>query len=111
VPDLRISYTSYSLGPPLSWGPPKKIVRVSKCHIYLNVLQHFDVELKIYYFTINILLKKIVAGFPPLRPGLKPGSNHVGFVVDKVAVFLRVLRFPLPILIPPISPQSPSPII
>jgi hypothetical protein len=38
----------------------------------------------------------------------------VGFVVDKVAlgqVFLRVLRFPLPIFIPPISPQSPSPII
>jgi hypothetical protein len=31
VLDLRISYTSYSLGPPLSWGPPKKIVRVSKC--------------------------------------------------------------------------------
>jgi hypothetical protein len=33
--------------------------------------------------------------------------------VDKSGVgagFLRVLRFPLPILIPPISPQSPSPI-
>jgi hypothetical protein len=27
------------------------------------------------------------------------------------AGFLRVLRFPLPILIPPIAPQSPSPII
>jgi hypothetical protein len=27
------------------------------------------------------------------------------------AGFLRVLRFPLPIFIPPISPQSPSPII
>jgi hypothetical protein len=26
------------------------------------------------------------------------------------AGFLRVLRFPLPIFIPPISPQSPSPI-
>jgi hypothetical protein len=25
VPDLRISYTSYSSGPPLSWGPPKKL--------------------------------------------------------------------------------------
>jgi hypothetical protein len=34
--------------------------------------------------------------------------------VDKVAlgqVFLRVLRFPLPIVIPPIAPQSPSSII
>jgi hypothetical protein len=27
------------------------------------------------------------------------------------AGFLRVLRFPLPIFIPPVSPQSPSPII
>jgi hypothetical protein len=26
------------------------------------------------------------------------------------AGFLRVLRFPLPIFIPPISPQSPSPV-
>jgi hypothetical protein len=25
--------------------------------------------------------------------------------------FLRVLRFPLPVFIPPIAPQSPSPII
>jgi hypothetical protein len=38
----------------------------------------------------------------------------VGFVVNKVALvagFLRVFWFPLPIFIPPISPQSPSPII
>jgi hypothetical protein len=38
----------------------------------------------------------------------------VGFVVDKVAVgggFLRVLRSPLPIFIPPIAPQSASSII
>jgi hypothetical protein len=38
----------------------------------------------------------------------------VAFVVDKVAlgrVFSQVLRFPLPVFIPPISPQSPSPII
>jgi hypothetical protein len=37
---------------------------------------------------------------------------HVGFVVDKAPlgqVFSAVLRFPLPIFIPPISPQSPSP--
>jgi hypothetical protein len=38
-------------------------------------------------------------------------GNVVGFVVDNVAGFLRVLRFPLSIFIPPISPQSPSPII
>jgi hypothetical protein len=36
-------------------------------------------------------------------------SGHMGFVVDKAgsgAGFLRVLRFPLPIIIPPISPSS-----
>jgi hypothetical protein len=41
-------------------------------------------------------------------------TGQVGFVVDKVAlgqVYLRVLRYPLPIFIPPIAPQSPSPII
>jgi hypothetical protein len=31
-------------------------------------------------------LKRLVAGFPPRRPGFKPGSTHVGFVVDKLAV-------------------------
>jgi hypothetical protein len=38
----------------------------------------------------------------------------MGFVVDKSgpgAGFLRELRFPLPIFIPPIAPQSPSSII
>jgi hypothetical protein len=59
VPDLRISYTSYGLGPPTFLGAPKKIVRVSRCHIYLNVLQHFDFELQIYYFTTNTLLNCI----------------------------------------------------
>jgi hypothetical protein len=38
-----------------------------------------------------------------------PGPSHVAFGAG--AGFLRVLRFPLPIFIPLISPQSPSPII
>jgi hypothetical protein len=29
---------------------------------------------------------RLVAGFPLRRPGLEPGSGHVGFVVDKVAL-------------------------
>jgi hypothetical protein len=37
--------------------------------------------------------------------GFCGGQSGVG------AGFLRVLRFPLPIFIPPIAPQSPSPII
>jgi hypothetical protein len=31
-------------------------------------------------------LKQLVAGFQPRRPGFKPGSSHVVFVVDKVAL-------------------------
>jgi hypothetical protein len=41
-------------------------------------------------------LKRLVAGFSLRRPGFAPGSVHVGFVVDKVALgqaFLRVFRF------------------
>jgi hypothetical protein len=59
-------------------------------------------------------IAQAVAGFPPQQPGFEPGSGHVGSVVDKVAlgrVFSQVLRFPLPILIPPVAPQSPSSII
>jgi hypothetical protein len=35
--------------------------------------------------------------FPPRRPGFEPGSDHVGFVVDKVAlgqVFTKYFGFP-----------------
>jgi hypothetical protein len=31
-------------------------------------------------------LRRLVAGFPSRRPGFKPGSDHMGFVVDKAAV-------------------------
>jgi hypothetical protein len=42
-------------------------------------------------------LRLLVAGFPPRRPGFEPGSGHVGFVVDKVAlgqVFSEYFGFP-----------------
>jgi hypothetical protein len=41
-------------------------------------------------------LRRLTAGLLPRRPGFDPGSDHVGFAVDKVAlgqVFLRILRF------------------
>jgi hypothetical protein len=41
--------------------------------------------------------KKIVAGFPSRRPGFKPGSSHVGFMVGKVALgqaFSEYFGFP-----------------
>ena len=50
-------------------------------------------------------LRRLVAGLSPRRPGFDPGSVHVGFVVNKVALgqgFLWVLRF-LPVnFIPPL---------
>jgi hypothetical protein len=50
-------------------------------------------------------LRRLAAGTPPRRPGFDPGSVHVGFVVDKVAlgqVFPRVLRFSPVTFIPPL---------
>jgi hypothetical protein len=50
-------------------------------------------------------LRRLFTGLSPLRAGFDPGSVHVGFVVDKVAlgqVFSRVLRvFPVS-FIPPV---------
>jgi hypothetical protein len=49
-------------------------------------------------------LRSLVTSLSPQRAGFAPGSIHVGFVVDKVAlgqVFLRVLRFSLVSIIPP----------
>jgi hypothetical protein len=31
-------------------------------------------------------LRRLVAGFPPRRPGFEPWSGHVGFVVSKAAL-------------------------
>ena len=41
--------------------------------------------------TVNIdtgraMVRRLVAGLPPRRPGFNPGSAHVGFLVDKVAL-------------------------
>jgi hypothetical protein len=49
-----------------------------------------------YYIKAVPWLRRLAAGLPPRRPGFDPGSVHVGFVVDKVAlgqVFPQVLGF------------------
>jgi hypothetical protein len=54
-------------------------------------------------------LRRLVAGLSPRRPGFDPGSVHVGFVVDKVALeqaFPRVLRFSPLNFIPPVFHYS-----
>jgi hypothetical protein len=60
-------------------------------------------ESRIYLAHFNViinravtLLKRLVAGFPPRRPGFASGQ-HVGFVVDKAAmgqVFSEYFIFP-----------------
>jgi hypothetical protein len=49
------------------------------------------------YSVSKSTYKRLAAGFPPRRPGFEPGSGHVGFVVDKVAlgqVFSEYFGFP-----------------
>jgi hypothetical protein len=65
--------------------------------------------LKQYFHLMENLaiqwLRQLVAGLSLQRAGFDPGSFHVGFVVDKVAlgqVFLRVLQFSLVNFIPPV---------
>jgi hypothetical protein len=59
-------------------------------------------------------LKRLVAGFPPLRSGVRDRVCHVGFCGGQSGAgvgFLRVLRFPLPVFIPPILQKLSSSII
>jgi hypothetical protein len=51
-----------------------------------------------------VWLRQLVADLSTWRPGFEPGSVHMGFVVDKVAlgqIFLRVLRHPPVNIVPP----------
>jgi hypothetical protein len=65
------------------------------------------------YIVLNVIefigaapqLRRIAAGFPPRRPGFKPGSGHVGCCDGQK--WCRG-KFPLPIYIPSASPQSSS---
>jgi hypothetical protein len=59
-------------------------------------------------------LKRLVAGFPPRRPGFEPGSGHVRFVVHKVAlgqVFSEYFGFPCQSSFHQLLQKSPSSII
>jgi hypothetical protein len=50
-------------------------------------------------------MTQAVSRLPPRRPGFDPGSVHVGFAVDEVAlrqVFPRVPRFSPVNFIPPV---------
>jgi hypothetical protein len=70
------------------------IVCVKQCNIRLDITLVSDYLL---YLLAMSQLKRLVAGFPPRRPGFYPRSSHVGFVVEKVAleqVFSEYFGFP-----------------
>jgi hypothetical protein len=78
-----------------------KSIRISQSPRWQIILQNCAKLSKNYSSTKTCVkavpwLRRLVAGLPPRTPGFDPGSVHVGFVVDKVAlgqVFPRVLRF------------------
>jgi hypothetical protein len=55
----------------------------------------------------HALLRRLVAGFLPRRPGFEPGPSHVGSAVERAELGqdFRV-RFPGHSFIPQIAPQS-----
>jgi hypothetical protein len=59
-------------------------------------------------------LRRLVADFPPRRPGIEPESSHAGFVLDKAAlvkVLYEYFGFPCQSFSPPSAPQSSPSII
>jgi hypothetical protein len=60
------------------------------------------------YKYLHYTRERLVADFLPLLSGVRDRVCHVGFSGGQSgagAGFLRVLRFPLPIFIPPIAPK------
>jgi hypothetical protein len=73
---------------------------------YINISQmHYFQFCTLHWFSRSFTSNN----FPPWRPGFESASCGIcGRLSGTGAGFLRVLRFPLPIRIPPISPQSSS---
>jgi hypothetical protein len=98
---------------PLSGIPTHDLsVRASEDCLCLRPRGHCDRQIPQWWAAPK--LKRLVAGFPPQRTSFKPGSVHVGFCDGQKwrwGRFSPSTWFPLPIFIPPISPQSPSLII
>jgi hypothetical protein len=80
------------------------IVRITqrRIHVYTynTILQRVRVITAPTTMQAVSWLRRLAAGLPPRKPGFNPGSVHVGFVVDKVAlgqVFPEFFSFPLSI--------------
>jgi hypothetical protein len=121
---------SFRLWMPFNSAVPQ-IIWICKCgyaetenvQIVINLLTNKLIKWSNALPVVSPQLRRLVVGFLLRRPGFKPRSGkvrpgqvrsgHVGFVLDKVVLgrFLRVLRFPLPNLIPSTAPHSSTSII
>jgi hypothetical protein len=54
--------------------------------IRFAVLRAEESEEVMRYIQAVSQLRRLVARFPPRRPGFEPRSGHMGFLVDKVAL-------------------------
>jgi hypothetical protein len=99
---------------------PKMFINVFTAPRHWGISWTFKIQSKLYVFLLrsiilpsHVCLGRAIAQavsrwLPTGGPGFEPGSAHVGFCGGQSgagAGFLRVLRFPLPISIPPIAPK------
>jgi hypothetical protein len=66
------------------------------------------------FYTGRVIAQAVIRWLPPAAARVRARVCSYGIFgreIGAVAGFLRILRFPLPIFIPPIAPQSPSSII
>jgi hypothetical protein len=102
-------------------GEQKNITRAGNGTVILGLVAATEISVPFInpYFCLKIKqnfaklingvsYKEICRAFPPRRPGFASGQacGVCGGQCGTGAGFLRVLRFPLSIIIPPISPSS-----
>jgi hypothetical protein len=62
-----------------------------------NFIRTNHSKIKVTWREVVPQLRRLLAGFPPRRPGFEPSSRYVGYLVDKVAlgqVFSEYFEFP-----------------
>jgi hypothetical protein len=62
------------------------IIRMGRKRKLLNTTENMKTEHPVWHFKRLALLRRLVAGFPPMWPGFRPRSGHVGFVEDKTVL-------------------------
>lgn len=83
-------------------------------HHFISVQKITSAILRLSRMQCRAIAQPVSPRFPPRRAGFEPRSGPVGFVVDRSGAgvgLLRVLLFPLPLLIPTTAPHQPSSIV